>query len=101
MHQADFKFISNSLKDLEIKPRKIDILSWYMVSLMIPAANHTQSNASDISEKDASLFSNLLYGDTNESKAALNRAARRRLDKLMRLRKKNCRRSEMDGDVDC
>jgi len=88
MHQADFKFISNSLKDLEIKPRKIDILSWYMVSLMIPAANHTQSNASDISEKDASLFSNLLYGDTNESKTALNRAARRRLDKLMRLRKK-------------
>jgi len=88
MHQADIKFISNSLENLEIKSRKINILSWYMLSIMLASAKHTQSNAAEISQKDASSFSNLLYGDTKESKATLNRASRRRLDKLMRLRKK-------------
>ncbi len=60
----------------------------YLLSLMVPCAKHTQTFAARLSGCAANLFSNLLGQHLELSELTLNRAAKRRMAKLMRVRKK-------------
>ena len=90
--QGDFlrmsNFINNILKDLVISPRKLPTIQDYVKSLALPADKHTQSNAEKVSGKNQRLFSNLLSAKVSESKLFLNRVTQRRLNKLIKVRKK-------------
>jgi hypothetical protein len=55
---------------------------------MIPSDRHSQAFASLISEKDDSLFSDLLSKDLSFSTGLLSRSSHRRIKKLLRTRKK-------------
>lgn len=76
------------IKDLFISQRIQNTLLWYILSLMIPIDKHSQAFAQTLSGKDNSLFSNLLSSEVSQSKITLNRAARRKLKKLLQKRKK-------------
>ena len=75
------------LEGLAIPKRLLDVVSWYLMSLMLSTANHSQKFAEKISGKTNSLFSKLLMRHLGLSTIVLNRAARRRLKKLMKIRK--------------
>ncbi len=83
----DLNFIIPLLQFLVIPSRKFKIAMWYLVSLMLPADKHSQQNASMISRKENSLFSKFLSGSLDASTVALNRAAKRKIKKLMKMRK--------------
>lgn len=83
----DNTIITQLLDGLLIPTRLVQIISWYLLSLMLSANKHTQKYAEKISGKANSLFSKLLARHLGLSKSVLNRAARRRLRKLMRVRK--------------
>lgn len=74
------------LVGLGIPKRVCQILAWYLLSLMISADKHTQKFAAKISGKASSLFSSLLMNHFDLSTVVLNRAARRRIQKLMKSR---------------
>lgn len=71
---------------LEIPSRLKKILSFYLLSLMIPAQKHTLTFAEKISGKANSLFSSLLINHLPLSTQTLNRLSKRRLKKLMKVR---------------
>jgi hypothetical protein len=75
------------MKDLSIPSRLLDIISWYLLSLMLPTDKHSQRNAEIISGKENSLFSKMLFNTSDLSKTILNRVMRRFIKKLMRKRK--------------
>jgi hypothetical protein len=83
----DLNFIIPLLQFLAIPNRKFEIAMWYLSSLMLPADKHSQINAAMISGKENSLFSKFLSGSLNASTVALNRATRRKIEKLMKVRK--------------
>jgi len=80
--------IITMLSGLLIPSRNLEIVSWYILSIMLPTDKHSQTFASKISGKISSLFSKLLYRHLELSEVTLNRAAKRRLKKLMKIRKK-------------
>jgi hypothetical protein len=82
----DNNIIMPLLNGLQIPSRLINIISWYLLSLMMTAEKHTQKFATKISGKTNSLFSKLLIRHLGLSKLVLNRAARRRLKKLLKKR---------------
>ena len=75
------------LEGLAIPKRLLDVVSWYLMSLMLSTAKHSQKFAEKISGKANSLFSKLLMRHLGLSTLVLNRAARRRLKKLIKIRK--------------
>jgi len=74
------------LYGLEIPSRLLNIVSYYLLSLMIPASKHTLKFAEKVSSKANSLFSDLLRKHLHLSTVTLNRASRRRIEKLMKTR---------------
>jgi hypothetical protein len=74
------------LVGLGIPKRICQTLAWYLLSLMVSADKHTQKFAAKISGKTSSLFSNLLINHFDVSTVALNRAARRTIQRLMKIR---------------
>lgn len=83
----DLNFIIPLLQFLDIPNRKFEIAMWYLVSLMLPADKHSQQNAAMISGKENSLFSKFLSGSLDASTVGLNRAGKRKIKKLMKVRK--------------
>lgn len=83
----ELNFITPLLQFLLIPSRKFEIAMWYIVSLMLAADKHSQKNAAMISGKEDSLFSKFLSGSLDVSTVALNRASRRKIKKLMKVRK--------------
>ena len=81
------KVIIHLIKGLGIPSRLLEILSCYLMSLMIPTDKHTQVNAEKISGKDSSLFSRLLKNNLGLTGVILNRAARRAIQALMKKRR--------------
>jgi len=79
--------IISLLDGLLIPARLLEIISYYLLSLMIPSNKHTLKFAEQISGKANSLFSNLLIQHLGLSTIVLNRAGSRRLTKLMKIRK--------------
>lgn len=80
------QIIISFLKDLCFPSRSFETMVWYVFSLMLPTDKHTQCFASSISEKDNSLFSDLLNKNTVHSFHLLNRTSKRRLRKLLKKR---------------
>ena len=74
------------LNGLGIPSRLLNIVSYYLLSLMIPASKHTLKFAEKISNKANSLFSDLLRKHLSLSTVVLNRASRRCIKKLMKKR---------------
>ena len=83
----DYHFIIPFVTELLLPGRLSDTISWYLISLMLPTDKHSQANASKISGKHNTLFSNMLSGSLEASTMALNRGSRRRLKCLMRKRR--------------
>ena len=83
----DYHFIIPFVTELLLPSRLSDTISWYLLSLMLPTDKHSQANASKISGKHNTLFSNMLSGSLEASTMALNRGSRRRLKCLMRKRR--------------
>ena len=82
------KIITSMIVGLGIPSRLLNIIAYYLLSLMIPAGKHTLRFAEKISNKANSLFSNLLNRHLGLSKVILNRASRRRISTLMKGRSK-------------
>jgi len=82
--------IISLIDGLEIPYRLSEIVISYLLSLMLPADKHTLTNAEKISGKANSLFTNLL-DNLNVPIIALNRAARRKIAKVMKLRRPLCK----------
>ncbi|MBF0205848.1 MAG: hypothetical protein HQK53_03070 [Oligoflexia bacterium] len=81
------KFIIKLLNGIGIPGRLINIVAFYLLSIMIPASKHTLKFAEKISGKANSLFSYLLRKHLGLSTVTLNRLSRRRIAKLMRARR--------------
>ena len=81
--------ITSLIDGLGIRKRLLEIATFFILSKALPADKHTLMFAEKISGKSNSLFSNLLQ-HVDIPTVALNRAARRRIEKLMRTRKPLC-----------
>ncbi len=78
--------IITTLKPLIKNKRILETLAYYVLMIILPLDKHSQKNAATISGKNDSLFSNLLSGNVESSRLALNRASRRVLANLVRKR---------------
>lgn len=85
---ADFTLILPLLLGLNIPQRLRKTVAGYLMALMVPAAKHTQTFAARLANRASAVFSNLLFNHLPLAEVTLNRAAKRRLAKLMKIRRR-------------